>query len=291
MSIRLSTIVGGSLVAVFLLALTGLHLVDFTRSSDEIAAVFSDSPFDPVESTLDYDGRRIHWIRVGNPDKPVIIFVHGSPGTWDNFLDLMANSSLLQKAQLVAFDRPGFGESEPGRVERSLSAQAALVADIIDRVAPDRKAILVGHSYGGPVIAQTAVDHPDKVAALVMIAASVSPQLEAKRWFNHVAEWRLVNWVLPRDLVTSNREILALRSELTRLEPSLNSIGIPVVVVHGERDRLVPFENVIFIRREFGHARISEKTHPDWGHFIPWDQPQVIRDVLLDLLAGPKRPE
>jgi pimeloyl-ACP methyl ester carboxylesterase len=117
-----------------------------------------------------------------------------------------------------------------------------------------------------------------------MVAASVSPQLERKYWFNHVAEWRLINWALPKNLLTSNQEILALKKELSRLAPHLESIKMPVVIIHGQKDRLVPCENVDFIKREFRGAKVLKKTDPDWGHFISWEQPQVIRGALLSLV-------
>jgi pimeloyl-ACP methyl ester carboxylesterase len=281
---RLSVIAGFTSAGVLLVGLIGLHLVDFSHSPEEVVAAFSDLPFKPAEFSLDVAGRLTHGIQVGDPKMPAIVFVHGSPGTWDNFLDLMSDPLLLQNAHLIAFDRPGFGKSEPNKVEKSLPRLAAVVEQVIHRFAANQSAVLVGHSYGGAAIAQTAFDYPERVAGLVMVAASISPRLEEKYWYNHIAEWRLVNWALPKELLTSNREISALKSELTRLAPHLSSIERSVVIIHGQKDQLVPYENVAFMIREFRSAEVLVKTDPSWGHFIPWEQPQVIRESLLSLI-------
>ncbi|MEZ5275454.1 MAG: alpha/beta hydrolase [Opitutaceae bacterium] len=283
---RVLKITGATLLGLVILGLIGLHLIDFSHSPEEIDAAYAQAGYASVPFEVAIDGRVIRGTCAGDPEKPAIIFVHGSPGTWDNFLDLMTDPGLLAGAQLIAFDRPGFGESRTGGVEPSLSKQAALVAAVINRFSPNKPAILVGHSYGGPVIAQTAVDFPAKVAALVIIAGSLDPDLEEKFWFNHVAEWRLVNWAIPTDLVTSNREILALKQELTTLEPRLAEVGLPVVLVHGRKDALVPYANMDYMKRAFRNAQITLVTDPDWGHFIPWEHPKAVRDALLDLLEA-----
>src|SRR3546814_18455192 len=62
-------------------------------------------------------------------------------------------------------------------------------------------AIVVGHSLGGPIAAKLAMDYPDRVRGLLLLAPSVAPALEAPRWYQRLATWRVVQWLLPRTLI------------------------------------------------------------------------------------------
>ncbi|MEM1220503.1 MAG: alpha/beta hydrolase, partial [Bacteroidota bacterium] len=162
--------------------------------------------------------RNIHTISVGDPNLPTIFFVHGSPGSSNNFQVYLADTSLSRKAQLVAVDRPGFGFSDYGQVERSVEQQAALLAETL-KSSTQEPAILVGHSFGGPVIARMAMDYPELVKALVIVAGSISPALEPREWWRPVVDFPLVRWILPASLRVSNQEIHALYDELERMMP------------------------------------------------------------------------
>jgi pimeloyl-ACP methyl ester carboxylesterase len=62
--------------------------------------------------------------------KPLVIFVHGSPGSLSAFIDFMTDSILLQSARLISVDRPGFGDANFGYAESSLARQAALLKPV-----------------------------------------------------------------------------------------------------------------------------------------------------------------
>ena len=94
-----------------------------------------------------------------------VVLVHGAwHGAWcfaglQHALDELGVPS-------IAVDLPGHGASTDGL--GGLAADARHVADVLDRLG--EPAVLVGHSYGGAVVTQAAVWHPD-VAHLVYLAA------------------------------------------------------------------------------------------------------------------------
>ena len=168
------------------------------------------------------------------------MFVHGSPGTWDAFLGVMSDPRLVARAHVMAIDRPGFGGSSAGGHEPSLARQAEAVAAVLRERSPGRRALLVGHSYGGPVIARLAMDHPEQVAGLVLVAASIDPKLEQTMWIQRAADSRALAWTLPSTITACNRELMALRGELEAMLPLWEQVRAPVTVIQGDADRLVP---------------------------------------------------
>ena len=108
------------------------------------------------------DYRSIHAVSVIRPEpdsaRPVIVFVHGSPGSSDAYTSYLADTALHKVADLLAIDRPGFGYTSGfGRAEGSLERQAAAIEAIVQRLGSGKKIVLVGHSLGGPVIARYAM--------------------------------------------------------------------------------------------------------------------------------------
>jgi pimeloyl-ACP methyl ester carboxylesterase len=117
---------------------------------------------------------------------------------------------------MIAVDRPGFGQSESGREVKSLKRQAALLKPILDRNRSGSGTILVGHSFGGPVISRMAMDYSDQVGALIMISPTIDPELENTSWYQHLVKVPLFKILIPKNLITANQEILPLKGELEK---------------------------------------------------------------------------
>ncbi len=261
--------------------------VSFSMNDDEIARVFaSRSLSEPVYASYSLGNRTIGFAETGNREMPMVVFIHGSPGSWDNFITFMADADLRHQAHLVAPDRPGFGQSELGGPALTLTEQSDVLAPLLDRqnTCAPRKAILVGHSLGGPVAVRMAVDHPHKVDGLILVAPSISPELEVHRWYNKAADNGFVRLFLPGALKTSNDEIMPLRGELEAMEPLLPLLRIPVIVIQGEQDTLVPPGNADYVKNTFAHSAVEVYMHPELNHFIPWTRPDLIKDAILKLL-------
>ncbi len=112
------------------------------------------------------DGNRIHYFERG--DGPPILMVHGLGGTQFHFAPLIAG--LERDFRVVAVDRPGSGYStRRGDKPGSPIEQAAFLTRFMDAVGLDRP-LVVGHSLGGAVSLALALDHPDRVAGLVLIS-------------------------------------------------------------------------------------------------------------------------
>jgi len=273
-------------LGIFLLLLLVRLFVDFDfeHSPEQVTAFFADKPYQPEHFEFTYRGRTLHYVSAGDPSLPLVVFVHGSPGSWDAFLEFMGNPRLLARARLVSIDRPGYGGSGRNLPEPSLVYQAAVIKTVLETDTGGRPAILVGHSLGAPIVARAAMDFPERVGGLILVAPSIDPELEKVRWFQYPADWQLLSWLVPPALRTSNREVLPLKGELQALLPLWAGISQVVTVIQGEKDVLVPAANADFAVARLVNARVTRVRVPDMNHFVPWTHPSLIEQAIHDPL-------
>lgn len=240
----------------------------------------------PTFRTYQVLGREVFAAEIGPKDAPPVLYVHGSPGAWDDAAALMTEPQLVDRAHFIAVDRPGFGKSGYGQLETSLARQAALMSGVLAQAAPGRPAIVVGHSLGGPVAVRLAMDDPGSVAGLVLVAASIDPALEKTTWYQKAARWPVVRSIVPKILTLANDEIWPLKGELQKMMPLWRGIRVPVEVIQGDGDALVPPANADFAQRMLTGAPVHMMRIPKQGHLIPWERPDLIRDAIVRLLNG-----
>jgi len=261
--------------------------MQFRMSKSEIDQFFSNKE---KKGTLhEYSvgkGRTINYLHVGDENLPLVVLVHGSPGSLSAFIAFMADTALLKRAQLVTVDRPGFGESNFGYAEKSLQKQAAYLKPILDKYKNNKPIILVGHSLGGPVIARMAMDYPSQVDGLVIVAGSIDPELEPNEtWFRAPLATPFLSWIMPRSFRASNLEIYKLKPELQEMLPLWKNITCRVKVIQGKKDDLVSPANADFAKKMLVNASsVDYIIKDDMSHFVPWQYPELICQSILDLL-------
>ena len=109
---------------------------------------------------------RVRTLRTGAGDTTVVL-LHGYGEhllTWRGVIDQLA-----ARYRVIAFDLPGFGGSEKPDRPYTLDLMAGEVTSFLERWTRP-PVVLVGHSMGGAVAARVALDRPDLVDGLVLIA-------------------------------------------------------------------------------------------------------------------------
>lgn len=232
-------------------------------------------------------GRSLHYVQVGqNEQLPLVVFVHGSPGSAFEYKHLLADTAINKYAQLVVVDRLGFGlSSQHGLAEPSLAKQATILHKLLAKYANPQK-ILVGHSWGGPTIARTAMDYPKSVDGLIFLAASLSPDLEPSVWYRYILDFPLVRWAVPRTVVASNNELLLAKKELQKMLPLWSRITVPCIVIQGKEDNLVPPQNAAFAQKMLTNAPTTVQVLDSVNHFIPWLHPDLICNAIHQQLKN-----
>ena len=233
------------------------------------------------------DGRSMNFIKLmGAPDKPLLVLVHGSPGSLQAYNAFLKDPDIFEHFDMIAVDRPGFGYSDFGTYESSLSIQAGLLAAVLEDF-PKRKKILIGHSMGGPVIAKTAMDFPERVNGMIMIAASISAELEPSDGWRKFLDFPVFRWLTPPAMRVCNQEIIPLKEELKELESSWKKIIVPVTFIHGTEDPLVPHGNSDYGNEMLVNSpQVKIKKLEDKDHFILWSEIPEIKAEIFSLMES-----
>jgi pimeloyl-ACP methyl ester carboxylesterase len=258
--------------------------LQFRMSKSEIDQYFKTKKEKGTVHQFYLEDRRVNYLTVGDSLKPMVVFVHGSPGSLSAFIDFMADTALLSRAQLISVDRPGFGYSNFGFAEPSLEKQAAYVMSIIVKQKGNRRVILVGHSLGGPVICRVAIDYPESINGLVIVAGSIAPDLEPKEWFRAPLATPFLSWMVPRSLRASNKEIYKLKPQLEEMIPLYPKIKASTIVIQGGKDDLVHPGNADFAKKMITNAPVQLVLRADMNHFVPWTHPELIREAVIALI-------
>ncbi|MFT7472334.1 MAG: pimeloyl-ACP methyl ester carboxylesterase [Kiritimatiellia bacterium] len=235
----------------------------------------------------------IDYVEINTPSasaqpKQLIIFVHGTPGSYTAFRSYLNDPVMQEKFHMISVTRPGWRNDEDTKVP-SLDDQAAALRPLLDMDRSGKGALLMGHSYGGPVIARTAMNYSELIAGLIFVATTGDPELSAPRWYNRFAV-ALPRFVLGASLKGANAEIMPLRPQLEAMVPRWQDITMPVLIVQGDKDRLVHPGNALFMQRMLINSEVRYLHREGLGHFVLWEEAPLIRDNLIELFASRSDP-
>ncbi|MFD5226869.1 alpha/beta fold hydrolase [Microbacterium sp. NPDC058342] len=118
------------------------------------------------------DGRRIRTIRAGDGPGPLIVLEAGmsAPAAcWAH-----TQRELSAHARTLSYDRSGYGGSDVDDHDRTLERLTEDLTSLLDAIGESGPVVLVGHSWGGPIIRSFAGRHPERVAGMVFVDATVA---------------------------------------------------------------------------------------------------------------------
>lgn len=153
---------------------------------------------------VDVDGLRQHVVELGANDgaqnnSPPIVLLHGAGCNLED-MRLALGARLAARHRIILVDRAGLGWSErKGRRGSSPAYQAAMLRDVLDRLGIAR-AVIVGHSWGGALAASFALDHPQRVAGLVLLAPPLYPLRRSITWLYALFATPVFGWLYARTL-------------------------------------------------------------------------------------------
>lgn len=235
----------------------------------------------------------LRYVESGDKGKSTVVFIHGTPGDWVAFASFLNEPTLQQEAHLIAVDRPGWGGSTltDGEFEPGMEGQSQLLKDWLCEMSAGSatgKLILVGHSLGGTLAPRLAMDHPDCVSAVLILAGPLDPDLASPRWYNHVARVPPFGWLADKivgyGMRQSNKEMMVLKSELEKMRPLWSDIQVPVIVIQGGKDGLVNARHADFAEKVISSDDVNVIRLPDSGHFFLYSNKPLVLQEIRSLL-------
>jgi pimeloyl-ACP methyl ester carboxylesterase len=256
-------------------------------------------------------GIPVHYVRRG--DGPPVVYVHGAKGSVYDLM-LSIGDRLAERYTAVAFDRPGSGFSgRSARDGGSPQAQAAVLRAAAAGLGLERP-LLVGHSFGAAVALAWALDAPGEVAAVVTLGGYVLPLGGPPPWVVALMRSRttlrtvgllgrsrlgrpLVDSALrraffpgrpPADyvriapalaldearLINDGDDRKSAEAGLRALQTRYARLDVPVVVVVGAQDRMVPPSTSEKLHALVPRAEIVRL--PASGHMPQFTEPDAV---------------
>lgn len=254
-----------------------------------------------TQSFVEVDGCRTH-LRRGGSGEP-LLFLHGASGA-PAIMPFM--EKLAQRFDVLVPEHPGYGLSgEPEWLE-NIHDVAYFYLDFLERLEL-QKAVVVGNSLGGWIAMEMAVRDTSRIKSLVLVSPAgisvpdvrpadiflMSPEELVRQLYHDpkLAEARLAEPVTPEslDISLKNRHTTARLAWEPRLHDPhlpkwLHRIDVPVQIVWGEKDRVLPLAFLDAYRKLIPAARHA--VVKDAGHLPHVERPEEFCDLVARFAQG-----
>lgn len=266
------------------------------------------------------DGAAVRYLEAGPAGaEEAVVFVHGNPGSADDWASLAAAVGASGRRALAA-DLPDFGETEaPRGFDNTATAYAAFLGRTLEELGA-RRVHLVLHDFGGPIGLFWAMGSPDSLASIALIDTGILPGYRphrmARLWRTPVVGElvqatttrrlfrRAIDRGEPRGLPAeftarmaeqfdrrTKRAVLRLyrsSEDPTAASESLAALmaprDLPALVIWGGGDHYLPAAYAERQREAFPSAEVHVLAES--GHWPFVDDPDAAERLLLDFLAA-----
>lgn len=271
---------------------------------------------------IELNGIRVHYKMAGQGEPTFILLhgFAASEFSWREVMTPLAQMGAVIAYDRPAFgltSRPMPGEWS-GPNPYSADAQADLLIALMDAL-NIRQAILVGNSAGGTVATLTTLRYPERVRALVLVDPAIyvgGGAPPAVRWLLATPQMRRIGPLLVRSIQTWGRDFgrsawhdpdkitpeiwqgytrplqvenwdralweFTLASRPLGLDQQLGRLTLPVLVITGDDDRIVPTKQSIRLAQELPNAKLV--VIPNCGHLPHEECPKAFMQAVTDFV-------
>ena len=247
------------------------------------------------ELQVDRNGYQLQAEQTG--EGPVtVVFESGfgqGAGVWK---EVIAN--LGAECRCIAYARAGQGKSGTDGKPKTIEAHLQDLGAVVDTLAPDRKVVLVGHSYGGLLASEFSRLHPGRVQGLVLVDPATLGQRQAFIAANRervLADDKALLAILPPDMAAAYKLLIAQLDDAAATA-RLSHVDVPVALLTSTQVAAEPFvleeteQGKAIWKREHAllFAGFSRGTHQYFatGHNIHRENPKAVADAIRSVAAA-----
>ena len=241
---------------------------------------------------------------------PTLVLQHGFLGGGGYFTPQMA--ALGHAFDIIAPDLPGFAGSSDEPLAPTIEALSQAQVALLDALGVDRF-YLLGHSMGGMIALQTALDHPDRVEKLVLYATGSSGDLPSR--FETVGEtaarverdgvealsaYVTATWFRDREAApmyrfcrdagagASKQALLACLDDFGKwnVDARLQELTMPVLVISGDKDRSYGVDGLVRLATAIGNAQLC--LLPGCAHCAHLESTSLFNAAIAKFLETTK---
>ncbi len=291
--------------------LTGLYFV----RNREVIELTEEIRNQAAGKFVTIDNGQVHYKLEGDAAAPLVVLVHGFsiPNyIWDN----TAKSLVQNGYQVLRYDLYGRGFSDRPDATYNRELFVTQLSQVVNKIAPDTKFDLIGISMGGPIVADYAKSNPTRVKHLVLMAPlglgvdihimgvpvigeyiaaigmvdSIEKKLK-NNFYNpdkNFPDWsekysyqtKIIGF--RRALLSSMREFA--QHDQWQVYSELGQTELPVLLVWGKEDTIVPFSQYELIKQHIPNAKLV--AIEDAGHVVNIEGADVVDPALVEFFGG-----
>ncbi|MBN1564650.1 MAG: alpha/beta hydrolase [Anaerolineae bacterium] len=234
-----------------------------------------------------------------NASYPPLVLVHGAGGSrhdWPQGLQELPNTRVL------TVDLPGHADS-PGLGCPSTLAYAEVICGLLDDHSIDA-AIIAGHSMGGAIAQEIAINMPDRAAGIILVGTgsklAVDPTLPQRIVDDPptAVDW-LTDWSWGTDVTDAmknegRQRLLSVAPTVLQgdyracmgfdARPYLEQISVPTLVLGSDADHMVPLKFSVTLAERIPNAQLV--TLQGAGHNFPLERPAAVINAIATWLAA-----
>lgn len=264
------------------------------------------------ENWINVDGLKIRYLESGTGKKKHVLFVHGLGSAADRWMKIP--DELSSDFHSIAIDLPGFGESDkPEKMDYTIEQFRKIIMSFLKEISiHDEELILVGHSLGGYITSEIAIQNQNDVRQLVLIdssgmleqpttileeyfRAAMNPTQEnvRKAFEKMVADPKRI----PQPLVDGfirriNMPNAKYAFESTLVNSATTQIGLnrlkqisntPTLIIWGVHDKVIPLEHSKFFKENINDSKLE--IIEDAGHAPFAEKPDQVCKLLKNFLV------
>ena len=268
-----------------------------------------------AEHFVTVDQLRLHYVETGTG--PTVVMIHGNAGAIEDFA-LGTIGLLCSDYRIVAVDRTGHGKSQRASKTPTLEYQADLLHQTLAQLHITRP-LLVGHSWGGALALAYTLKYEADVSAIVLLAPAAYADKNTHRFLRlaitapligdatltmgkilfgrHMLKQELTrafypepippdylrmatsSWLSRQHLKSYLEDEWTLNASLKNLSKRYSEIQVPVAIVTGDADKVVPpEENAYRLKAAIPQAQLIELKRV--GHEIPQTHPEIVSAAM-----------